>query len=441
MRIGIELFDIREGQSGGVVPLLQGVLECVFSDWPACEVTLFGTDENQNLFPSLPPGVRSLTLPRESYFSLLDVYASYFRLDVLFRSYPADAELVFPMSRQIVLIPDLQHEFYPEFFTAAALDDRRRTFGQALRAAGGIATISRHARDSIVNHPGTRCGDVFLMSPALRAERKQPSVDDLTAAERALLPAGDFFIYPANLWPHKNHRRVIRAFELFLAKSGRALEFVFTGHPEGWDELAKDFPGLPIRHLGFVRRGFLQMLLARSRALVFFSLFEGFGMPLLEAFAAGTPVACSDLTSLPEVGGDAVLACDPTDPAAISDVLARVDGDQALRASLIAKGRERLSRYSWQASAAELVAACGRVCKAAPPPTEAPTKPLHQLNRSLEYLQNDRAERLRLIEWHDKTLKEAKAEIERLQAELALTPYRLVTRKVRQTFTRLFRAG
>src|SRR5262249_39666835 len=161
----------------------------------------------------------------------------------------------------------------------------------------------------------------------------------------------DFFIYPANLWPHKNHRRVLQAFERCLRGVGRPVELVFTGHPRGWEELARDFPALPIRHLGFVRRGFLQILLARARAPLFFSLFEGFGMPLLEAFAAGPPVACSNTTSLPEVGGDAVLTCDPTDPAAMSDLMGRVLADQPLRDRLTARGRERLALYSWHASA------------------------------------------------------------------------------------------
>src|SRR5579883_3276382 len=226
MKIGVELFDIAEGQTGGVVPLLQGVLESLFAARPDCQITLFGTPANCRLFPTLPPHVQSLTLPRESYFPLLDVYASYLRLDVLFRSYPGDAELDFPMARQIVLVPDLQHEYCPEFFSPEALATRRRTFGKALREAGAIATISKHARQTVEKNPDTCCRDVFLMCPALRTERESPTVDDLTDAERALLPAGDYFIYPANLWPHKNHRRVLQAFAEFLKTSGRPVEFV-----------------------------------------------------------------------------------------------------------------------------------------------------------------------------------------------------------------------
>src|SRR5439155_25510731 len=123
-----------------------------------------------------------------------------------------------------------------------------------------------------------RCRDVFLTSPALRTAWEHPALKVLAEAEHALFPSGDFFLFPANLWAHKNHRRLLQAFALFLQKVGCPVELVLTGHPQGWEELARSFPDLPVRHLGFVRRGFLQVLLARARALTFFSLFEGFGI-------------------------------------------------------------------------------------------------------------------------------------------------------------------
>src|SRR5262249_19111476 len=154
--------------------------------------------------------------------------------------------------------------------------------------------------------------------------------------------------YPANLWPHKNHRRVVEAFARFLRQTGLDYELILTGHREGWRRLRAECTGLPVRHLGFVSSAMLKRLYAGARALVFFSLFEGFGMPLLEAFAAGTPVLCSNTTSLPEVGGDAVLSCDPTDVAAMTDLMARIAGDDGLGRELAMRGRHRLQRFSWQ---------------------------------------------------------------------------------------------
>jgi glycosyltransferase involved in cell wall biosynthesis len=267
----------------------------------------------------------------------------------------------------------LQHEFFPQFFSPDLLPARRATFNKALAEAGAIATLSEYARQTIRAHPSTRCDDVFLMSPALVTPGPVPSIKDLTADERAALSDEPFFLYPANIWPHKNHRRVLEAFRLFLQNGGEPAEFLFTGHPAGWAELAAEFPRLPVRHLGFVRRPFLQLLLARARALVFFSLFEGFGMPLLEAFHTGTPVLCSNTTSLPEVGGDAVLSCDPCDAFAMSDCMLHLTRDEALRARLAVRGKERLHLYSWRQSARNLVEACARVAaRSVPEATPVP---------------------------------------------------------------------
>src|SRR5262249_18473299 len=150
--------------------------------------------------------------------------------------------------------------FFPEFFPLAVFADRRASCNQALAEAGAVGTNSEHAREAIRIHPCTRCADVFLMNPALPPP---PDLGDLTSKERASLPAQPFFLYPANVWPHKNHRRVLQAFDLLLRQEQGPLEFVFTGHPKGWAELIRDFPHLPVRHLGYVRRPLLAHLLRR----------------------------------------------------------------------------------------------------------------------------------------------------------------------------------
>jgi glycosyltransferase involved in cell wall biosynthesis len=141
------------------------------------------------------------------------------------------------------------------------------------------------------------------------------------------------------------------------------MSLALTGYPEGWTEVQKDFGALPVFHLGFVHEGLLRALFEGAQAVVFFSLYEGFGIPLLEAFDAGTPVICSSAGSLPEVGAGAVLACEATDVEAMSDLMERVVIDRSVRARLIAAGRERLACYSWEQSARNLVAACERVAR------------------------------------------------------------------------------
>ncbi len=361
MKIGIEMRYLTLGRSGGISLLLKEVLQTLFRSHPEHEFIVFCTVFNRSLLGQVPGHVEVMTFPAFSYLAQVDQVARTKNIDVFFRAYPSEEKLEFPLSRQIFLIPDIQHEHFPEFFAANVLRSRRLAFTQALHGAGAIGTISHYARQTLQSQGCTRCKDIFLMSPALQAEAHKASAEDVSAPELELIPAGDFFLYPANLWPHKNHRRILQAFELFLKNSQRHAHLVFTGHPEGWEQLHADYSFLPICHLGFVRDALLRLLLRRARALVFFSLYEGFGMPLLEAFGAGTPVLCSNTTSLPEVGADAVLTCDPTDLSAMSQLMARIVTDEELRSTLVARGKQRLQAYTWERAAENLMSALERV--------------------------------------------------------------------------------
>lgn len=338
--------------------LLKGVLSTLFSTSPTNQFILFSTPFNQGLFEETPDNVRKMTLPEEMYFDQLDRFCAEENIDVLFRSYPMLDELAFPLGKQIFFMPDLQHEFFPGFFSPPDLRYRRLSFNRGLALAGGIATCSEYTKGTITEHEWNRCLNIAVVSPAGPAVNYDDDFTELTEDEKKLIPAGDFFFYPANLWQHKNHKRVLAAFAHFLKSSDQNLEFVFTGHPEGWKDISREYSHLPIRHLGFVSEPLLRQLYQKARALVFFSLYEGFGMPLLEAFSAGTPVICSNTTSLPEVGGDAVLACDPTDANAMAKAMSRILQDADLVKRLVDKGRKQLSRFTWERSAHNLLNAC-----------------------------------------------------------------------------------
>jgi glycosyltransferase involved in cell wall biosynthesis len=347
------------GGAGGIAMLLRGVLRSLFQRFPQHQFICCNTVFNRDLLSPTPGNVELHTLPLGSYFQDVGKLCAEKKIDVLFRGYPLEQELDFPLERQVVEIPDIQHEYFPEFFDAECLRSRRAAFNRVLGGAGAIGTISEFARQTLLSQPVTRCDDIFLMCPALQDEHRQQEA--LGDAEAALIPPSDYFLFPANLWQHKNHRRVLQAFDKCQQIVGSGVQFLFTGHPGGWERYQKEFGHLPIRHLGFVRPAVLRRLLEGARALVFFSLYEGFGMPLLEAFDAGTPVLCSNTTSLPEVGADAVLSCDPTDIDAMGALMARIIREPALGTELARRGKDRLKSYSWEQSADNLMAACTRV--------------------------------------------------------------------------------
>jgi glycosyltransferase involved in cell wall biosynthesis len=358
MKIGIELRQVTFGASGGLAQHLQGVFEAAFAQYPEHQFVVFCTIFSRSIIEDPPANVTVHTVPGFSFFSRIDQAFDGGEIDVLFRSYPMESPLRVPWHKQVVMIPDIQHELYPEFFEPAILIARTLAFNEALARAGAVVTSTDYVRRTILAHPWTRCRDIFLAAPSLPPAWGEHG--DLSPQELANIPPEPFLLYPANLWPHKNHARLLAAFAR-LIDGGQTARLVLTGHPDGWVKLRDQFPSLPVTHLGFVREPMLKALLTRAQALAFFSLHEGFGIPLLEAFAAGTPVVCSNTTSLPEVGGDAVLSCDPTDVGAMHALMARILTDADLRAQLVERGKERLSLYTPETAAEGFIAACEHV--------------------------------------------------------------------------------
>ncbi len=373
MNVGIELRQVTFGASGGIAQYLQGTLQAAFRLFPSDKFLVFCTVFSRQVLEDIPSNVTVETVPGYQFFARVDEAAARQEIDVLFRSYPLEVPLQMSWAKQVVLIPDLQHDVYPEFCTPEVLRLRRLAFNDSLSNAGALLTFTHYVRGTIRAHPWAVSPNVFLSAPALTLDCAQDV--PLSAEEQSLIPADPFFFYPANLWPHKNHRRVLQAFEKLLKRREGPLQLILTGHPEGWNKLRDEFPGLPVTHLGYVRGAMVRSLLTQALALPFFSLHEGFGIPLLEAFAADTPVICSNTTSLPEVGGDAVLSCDPTDVSAISSLMNQIADDDSTRRRLIERGKARLAYYTWESAAQGLMDACRHAAQARPSPVIRVTDP------------------------------------------------------------------
>lgn len=278
--------------------------------------------------------------------------------DLLFNPFTAP----FHRSRRVPsvsIVYDLQFAAYPEFFSA---EERHGRALHARDACAGerVVCISDFVRRDVETRLGV-AGDRLVVIPIQLATRLPRPDDDATAAtlSRHSLTAGRFLLYPANFWPHKNHRMLLVAVRQLQARRPRSdLVLVCTGQPgEAMRELAAEARQMGLdahcRFPGFVSEVELAALLASCRALIFPSLYEGFGMPILEAMEADCPVLCSDRTALPEIGADAVLLFDPRRPAAIADAIERIDDDDALRADLIRRGRRRRRDFADPTAMAE----------------------------------------------------------------------------------------
>jgi glycosyltransferase involved in cell wall biosynthesis len=257
----------------------------------------------------------------------------------------------------VCTIYDLQYKAYPQFFTPEEVAQRDRTFREACLRATVLVAISEHSRG--VAMAQGRIDPASIRTIHLRMAQRTPSnaIQSAATPPAALLATlglqrQRYVIYPANFWRHKNHEMLLTAFAI-ACRSGLPadLKLVCTGAPgprQRWLESAADRMMLGNRVLfpGFLSDADFSTLMASSLAVVYPSLYEGFGLPVIEAMAAGVPVACSRTTSLPEVAGNAALFFNPCVPTEIVQAMVSLAGDDHLREKLIEAGKQRAVEFS-----------------------------------------------------------------------------------------------
>jgi glycosyltransferase involved in cell wall biosynthesis len=241
--------------------------------------------------------------------------------------YPLTIRIPRGVRPSVVTLHDVQHLDLPAMFPRAERAFRAAAWHPSLRGADRVIAISEYVRDRAQAQLGLDASRIRVVPQGVDHARFRP--DD---GERE-----PFLLYPARPWPHKNHARLYDAFAML-----RRERPVLTG--------GGDFGAVPegVELRGLVSDDELASLYRRASALVFPSLYEGFGLPPLEAMASGCPVACSNAAALPETVGDAARLFDPHDAAAIAaavrDVLAAPD-------EWSRRGREHAAGYSWAATA------------------------------------------------------------------------------------------
>jgi len=188
---------------------------------------------------------------------------------------------------------------------------------------------------------------------------QSPNANELSFIRNRLKLPGTFFIYPAACWPHKNHERLIRA---FLAANLPDAQLVLTGG--GRDSLAPWANHPNIRLLGRVQTQDLIGLYHLATGLIFPSQHESWSIPIMEAMACGCPVACSDVTSLPEQIGDAGLLFSPDDESRMTTAMRRLANDADLREILSSRGRSRVKQWGPESFLKTITAAYGHAAGA-----------------------------------------------------------------------------
>jgi glycosyltransferase involved in cell wall biosynthesis len=259
----------------------------------------------------------------------------------------------------LAVIHDLNFEHYPEDLPFLIRRYYRHYFPRFARKAKRIATVSEFSRQDIVSLYG------------IPADRIDVVYDGAGEAYTSLLPAEaeeartrfsggkPYFIFIGSLHPRKNLVNLFRAFDIFKKEISSEVRLMVVGAKKWWTgEIEKTFREMQFREevvfTGRLNLEELRLVLGGALALTYVSYFEGFGIPIVEAFRTKTPVITSGVTSMPEVAGDAALYTDPMDPAAIASAMKEIYGNEALRKALVEKGDSRKELFTWQKTADRL---------------------------------------------------------------------------------------
>jgi glycosyltransferase involved in cell wall biosynthesis len=253
---------------------------------------------------------------------------------------------------------DLQHLHYPQFFTEREFAFREKLYRAFCDRASYVCVQTEWTkRDLIYQYALAEEKIVVIPWGSVFEAYGDPSGEQIRAtAEKYGLPS-QFFFYPAVTWPHKNHEVIYRALHILKSEHDIAPHVFFTGlstqHRLVLDKLAQDF-GISgqIHFLGFVTPGELQIIFRAATAMIYASKFEGFGLPILEAFHARLPVLSSNATALPEVARDGALYFAPDSPHELAVLIKVILDKPEVRQDLIGKGTLVLSRYSFKDTAA-----------------------------------------------------------------------------------------
>jgi len=252
---------------------------------------------------------------------------------------------------------DLQHIYFPDFFNKRTRMLREVLYRAFCKQAAAVAVMSYWGKQDLIKHYGLAPDKVIVVPGAsVLSANSAPSIDEIRAVQHKYSLPDDFVFYPAQTWAHKNHLGLLQALGILREHHNLTMHVVCSGKQNDF------FPSIErqirtqglvahMHFLGFITPLELRCLYRSCRFMVFPSKFEGFGLPIIEAFSEGAPVACSNATCLPEIAGDAALLFDPDDPEEIAETIYRLWMDETLRQELIGRGRKRATWFSWERTA------------------------------------------------------------------------------------------
>lgn len=256
---------------------------------------------------------------------------------------------------QIAVFHDINFEHFPQDFPRLALWHYKRFFPKFAHKAKKIITVSEFSKKDIIANYDVEPDKINVVYNGAN-EGFKPLPEEETVNVRNQYTAGyQYFMFVGSLHPRKNLARLFPAFDVFKEKTASDVKLVIVGEKRWWTEpIQKAFEAMKhqddVVFVGHLQMSELHRVTAAALASVYVSYFEGFGIPIVEAYKCDVPVITSNVTSMPEVAGDAALLVDPFNIDSIADAMIQML-DENVRNALIEKGRVRRNDFSWDKAA------------------------------------------------------------------------------------------
>lgn len=257
---------------------------------------------------------------------------------------------------QCMVIHDIGFLHHPEAYKRSHARFLKKNTPKFLKKAKSIITVSQFSKDDVVKHYKTDTVKIDVVYNGIKDIFRPLSFNEKEAIKESYTEGKEYFIYVGAIQPGKNLINLLKAFSIFKKRLQSNMKLVITGRL-AWknEELLQLMKTYKYRSdivlTGYVPEQELALLLGPAYSLVYPSLFEGFGVPVVEAMKCEVPVLTSEKTSMEEAAGNAALYFNPKDHADIADKMMLIYKDESLRKQLIEKGKQNIEKYNWERSA------------------------------------------------------------------------------------------
>lgn len=379
-KIGILTFYPMHG--GGIFQYIQSMVDALASD--KTNTYIIFADESDDRFdgyglevrklaPSNRSGVNQMIIfaqllsgIRQPFFLRKDEKQAYADIDLFMSPATSVYPHLFLKKPFIFTLHDMQEKYYPHAFSWSERFKRELRNRSLAKSANAVICESNYVKNDIVNFLDAK-GDkiAVIQSPPpdfLLSYEAKP--ENFAAVKRKYDLPDHYVFYPAQCWFHKNHIKLVEAFNIIVNETDEDVSLILSGsqqdnYPKLMAKIEELGIGHRIKHLGYVDYEDIPYLYRMSKMLVMPTLFESVSIPIYEAFALGVPVCCSNVVALPEQVGDAALIFDPNDPADMADKMVQILRDEHLAAEISARGRQRVRNFDHKGYAKKILDVIG----------------------------------------------------------------------------------